>query len=874
MPFPRECSVVDFFRDHARRQPDALALSDGVRNLDFGTLDQLTNRMANRLLRDGLKPEDIVALPMERSCGYVIAALGVLKAGGAYLPIDVHTPDEWWWLLLEDSGAKFAVTAPEWVERLDGWKGKRFGLDADARALTGEPASPPNVPSDPDRRAYVIYTSGSTGQPKGVEVEHHSLTNLVCFYHRWLELTAADRTTLIANVAFDASVADLWPGLCAGGAILIPPKSLIMDLDGLLHWLAVKQITGAFIPTALVELMLTRPWPARMALRYLGTGGDTLHVRPPAGLRFQLINQYGPTENTVDSTWAVVEPVGDSSRPSIGRPIGNVAAYVLNDLGERVSPGEEGELYLGGEQVARGYLNRPELTRKHFLPDPFAQRPGARMFRTGDWVRRRPDGELDFIGRRDRQVQIRGRRVELGEIEQVLHRHPSVQQACCEPVLDGETVAGVVAHVVANQSQLKLGDTLRAHLAGCLPAYMVPTGFLFHERLPLTERGKVDRASLRATTPAKVTDFESGLPEGSPQRAIARLWFQLLPQAAQADIHASFDALGGDSLHALNLMLGVEGIIGRRILLSDFMVEPTLPGLLWLIENSQIEKRQRLITFQPAGHRPPVFFLYGVDGDVCHYQNLSEALGKDQPVFGIRSLALDDLAKLPKSIEEAAARALRSIRECHPGCVPAFVGYSWSGMLAFEISRQWLRGGGAAPFVAMIGAEAPRRRTTTAHRVRHFFRWLPAWFVLKAKEGQRRTPAQMFRRFLRFLVWDPAEIAAPMPKEDWAASPIAQHLITLEDPYHPALETPFDVHLFRESRSRGCTFAHPLDPSFMDHLPDCGWSYWAGRPVQVHWLDTDHEAILRFPVVNELAAKLRTLMDQHYASQNGPARRH
>ena len=873
MSFPRERSVVDFFRDHARGQPDALALSDGVRNLDFGTLDQLTNRMANRLLRDGLKMEDIVALPMERSCAYVIAALGVLKAGGAYLPIDVHTPDERLRLYLEDSGATFAVTAPEWVGRLEGWEGKRFGLDEDALALAGESTEPPNVPSDPGRRAYVIYTSGSTGRPKGVEVEHHSLTNLVCVYQAWLCLTPADRGTVLVNVAFDVSVADLWPVLCAGGTILIAPKELEVDLGGLIQWLAAERVTYSFIPTALIELLLTRPWPRKMALRFLCTGGDTLHVQPPPGLSFQVINAYGPAESTVISTWSVLAPGTDGKQPPIGRPLANVKIYILDEAGQPVPAGKEGELYLGGEQVARGYLNRPELTRERFLPDCFAATPGARMYRTGDWVRQRPDGELDFIGRRDRQVQIRGRRVELGEIEQVLHRHPSVCQASCEPVLEGKMVTGVVAHVVANQSQLKLGDTLRTHLTGCLPAYMVPKGFIFHERLPLTERGKVDRVALRAAMPIKVTDFEASLPEGSPKRAIAHLWFQLLPLAAQAEIHASFDELGGDSLHAVNLLLGVEKISGRRILVSDFMVDPTLPGLLRLVENCQPEKGKQLIAFQPAGQRPPVFCLYGIYGDVYHYLELSKALGPDQPVFGIRCDALDDLNQLPKSIEEAGANALRSIRERHPGCAPVLVGYSWSGVLAFEVARQWLRDGGAAPLVAMISAVGPYRRTTTIYRVWHFFRWFPTWFRLKTKQGRQRTPAQMLRRLLRFLVKDPAEIEPPIPNEKWAASPIARHLVALKQRYHPAQETPIDVHLFREGRSPDRVSMHPLDPSLTDYQPDSGWSRLAARPVHVHWLDTDHDAILHAPVVNKLAASLRTLMDQHYAVQNHPARR-
>ncbi len=872
MRFPRERSVVDFFRDHARSQPHALALSDGVRNLDFGTLDQVTNRMANRLLRDGLKPEDIVALPMERSCGYVIAALGVLKAGGAYLPIDVHTPDERLRLYLEDSGAKFVVTAPEWIGRFEGWKGKQFGLDEDALALADESIEPPNVPSNPDRRAYVIYTSGSTGQPKGVEVEHHSLTNLVCVYHAWLGLTPADRGTVLVNIAFDVSVVDLWPVLCAGGAILVAPKELGVDLDGLIQWLAAERVTYSFIPTALIELLLARPWPREMALRFLCTGGDTLHVQPPPGLSFQVINAYGPAESTVISTWSVLAPGTDGRQPPIGRPLANVKIYILDEEGHPVPPGHEGELYLGGEQVARGYLNRPELTGERFLTDHFAAMPGSRMYRTGDWVRQRPDGELDFVGRRDRQVQIRGRRVELGEIEHVLHRHPSVCQASCEPVLEGKTVTGVVAHVVANQSQMKLGEALRAHLAGCLPAYMVPKGFIFHERLPLTERGKVDRAALRAAIPTKVTHFESSLPEGSPKRAIAHLWFQLLPLAAEAEIHASFDELGGDSLHAVNLLLGVEKISGRRILVSDFMVDPTLPGLLRLVENRQPEKGKQLIAFQPAGQRPPVFCLYGIYGDVYHYLELSKALGPDQPVFGIRCDALDDLNQLPKSMEEAGASALRSIREQYPDCVPVLVGYSWSGMLAFEVARQWLRGGGAAPLVAMISAAGPDRQTTIVYRVWHFFRWLPTWFMRKTKQAWQHTPTQMLRRLLRFLVMDPAEIELPITNEKWAASPVAQHLIALKHRYHPAREIPVDIHLFREGHPRGRVPMHPLDPSLTDCRPDSGWSRWAARPVQVHWLDTDHDAILHTPVVNTLAASLRALMDQHYAAQSRPAR--
>jgi amino acid adenylation domain-containing protein len=868
MSFPRERSVVDLFLDHVRSRPHAVAVSTSARELDYAQLNRLSNRVAHRLLRAGLQPEDIVALPLDRSCAYVVAALGVLKAGGAYLPIDPGVPDQRMLLMLSDSGARFAFIAPDQSSRLHGWEGQSFTLDDGADTLSEESHATVDVPSDPRRRAYVIYTSGSTGMPKGVEIEHHSLTHLVCVYQRWPGLTAHDRVPLIANVAFDASVADLWPCLCSGGTVLIPPRHLTTDLDGLIQWMAIEGATHAFMPVGLAEVMLTRPWPDWIALRLLAAGGDTLHVRPPAGLPFAVLNQYGPTENTVDSTWALVAPGDHSERPPIGRPIGNVKAYVLDENRQPVPHGVEGELYLGGEQVARGFINHPELTARQFLADPFDGRPGARMYRTGDWVKMRPDGQLDFIGRHDSQIQIGARRVELGEIEQALHGHPAVKQACCESLLAGGIATGVVAHVSTHEVQPpRLAETLREYLAERLPAYMVPAEFLFYERLPLTSRGKVDRAALRARAPEGPTHFEQSLPEGSRERNIARLWFELLPTASRARIDSTFDSLGGDSLQALKLMLGVEEITGRRIPLSTFLLDPTLPGLLRMVAGLQPNEDKRVIALRQGGDLPPIFCMYGIDGDIYHYLELAKALGDDQPVLGIRSLALTDIDKLPESMEEAGARALRWLRETHPHQPPALIGFSWGGILAFEVARQWIESEGTEPFVVMVGAPAPRRHADALHRLGHLVRWLPSWSMAKLRERRLSTLTGMGRRLMRFISKDPAEVQSEIPEADWASTPIARHFIALEDRYQPAVEKPFEVHLFRESRSKRRTFPHPLDSSFTEHLPDSGWSRWAGRPARVHWIDTDHESILRAPAVGELAGRLRKLLERHYGVQ-------
>lgn len=860
--FPRERTVVDFFRDQVTRRPNAVAVDDGTRRLDFATINRLSNRVANHLLQWGLKPEDVVALPLDVSCAYIIATLGVLKAGGSYLPLDLKTPDRRLELLMAESGAKFVLTEPRATRRFRAVHAEVFGLDDDASAFAGVSEAAPEVRVEPARRAYIIFTSGSTGKPKGAEIEHHSLTNLIWTYHQLLGLGPSDRVPLIANVAFDASVADLWPCLCAGGTIMIPPDGLLLELDKLIHWLADTGVTAAFIPTGLAEVMLTQEWPADMCLRLLGVGGDQLHGRPPQGLPFQLINQYGPTENTVDSIWAVVPPGSETEPPPIGYPLPNVTAYVLDDRGQSVTPGQAGELYLGGEQVARGYLHQSDLTAERFLPDPFSAQSGGRMYRTGDWVREGPDGMLYFIGRLDSQVQLHGRRVELGEIEQTLRQHPAVRQACCEPVLADGAATRLVAHVVMDDQQPRLETALRTYLAARLPSYMVPSSFVFHDQLPLTSRGKVDRSALRAAVAPHGNEFETSLPEGSPQKAIAELWFRLFPQAHQAEIHEPIDALGGDSLQAVKLLAGVEKIVGRRIPMSDFMINPTLPELFRLAVGNSVTKGEALVPIRADGHRPPLFCIYGLQGDIYHYYELARALGPDQPVIGIRSLALDDPTLLPKSMEEAAARAMRWLLESYPDCTPVLIGYSWGGILAFELARQWLRSGRPAPLVMLVGSPPPRQRASLLARIWHFLRWLPAWIERTARGGLRGTPGQMARRFLHFLVRDPAEIPDAVPDEDWASGPIAPHLMALDEAYRPVGGPPVEVHLMRETQGVEIRVPTPLDSTFVGHLPDWGWSRWAGRPVEVHWIEADHVSILQSPAVADLAALVRSLMDR------------
>jgi len=514
-------SVVDLFTHQARSAPDSIAVVHEKEGLSYGELDHLSGRLAQRLLQAGLQPEESVAIMLERSMDFVIASLGVLKAGGACVPLDIDLPDQMISFMISDTNSRVMIGKSEHLEpfekavphllRVDNISNDfSFGL-GDGKVMHS---------IRPSHRAYVIYTSGSTGDPKGVEIEHRALSNLVAAWVRSFQMTPDDRPALLSNVDFDAILADLWPGLCTGSTLMIPPRNLFVhhDCEGLIEWLVRDRVTIAFVVPAMVGRLFESIWPRDTSLRFLISGGDTIQHRPPMDFPCAFINGYGPTENTVYSTISQVSCMQSDQLPPIGVPIGNVKAYVLDRNRDPVAPGSKGELYLGGDQVARGYLNLPALTSERFLRDPFCEDPSARMYRTGDWVRELPDGQLEFLGRGDDQVQLGGIRIELEGITTKLSTHPSVREACCRAVLEGGICKKIVAHVVPNELSEGLAEELRFHLLKRLPASVVPSAFCFHEELPMTSRGKIDRAALDGFYRFDPENEKTTLPNRSDRR--------------------------------------------------------------------------------------------------------------------------------------------------------------------------------------------------------------------------------------------------------------------------------------------------------------------------------------------------------------------
>ncbi|MBE0546008.1 MAG: amino acid adenylation domain-containing protein [Verrucomicrobia bacterium] len=602
---PKQKCVHELFAEQAARTPDALAVADEKQRLTYRELDERADQFAQRLQTLGVGPEICVAVCLERSVEMVVALLAVLKSGGAYVPLDSAHPKERLAFVLEDSLAQVLVTQESLQAdfKFDIPNLRVLCLDAfdHASHITHQAANPQSATRNPQRSdlAYVIYTSGSTGTPKGVEIEHASLVNLIQWHQRTYSVTPADRATQLANPAFDASVWELWPYLTAGACIYIPDNETARLPAKLISWLAANKITLTFIPTPLAEAMLVEPWPEHCTLRALLTGGDQLRRPPTENLPCPLFNHYGPTENTVVTTWTAIPPAAQVvAAPAIGRPINNNRVHVLDCRLQHVPIGVPGELHISGDGLARGYRNRPEFTAERFILNPFGrsadslvrESPGSRgqscprsdamLYKTGDLVRWLPDGNLEFIGRMDHQVKIRGNRVELGEIESVLSRHPSVREAVVAAragALETRLIAWVVPQSGAKLETKLLREFLKQHL----PDYMLPAEFVCLDALPLTANGKIDRQALPDPTPQVEKEFTA--PRTSVEARLAGIWREVL-DLKRVSVHANFFELGGHSLLAARVVSRARDEFDREFPLHDLFDSPTIAGWAEKIE--------------------------------------------------------------------------------------------------------------------------------------------------------------------------------------------------------------------------------------------------------------------------------------------------
>ena len=699
--------IQELFEDQVASTPDAIALLSDDRELTYRELNSRANQLAHYLRSRRVGTNTRVGICLERSPEMIVALLGILKAGGAYVPLDPAYPPARLKFMIEDADVSLLLSEKKLLQSLPANAAEIIWLDALQEARPREPGDNPAVTTAPENLAYVIYTSGSTGRPKGVSVTHRSVVRLVknTNYARF----SPDEVFLqFAPISFDASTFEIWGSLLNGARLALMPagKASLKELGEALKR---YQVTTLWLTAGLFHLMVDNHLDDLRGVRQLLAGGDVLSVphvhkvlQELKGCR--LINGYGPTENT---TFTCCYPVTNSGQINgsvpIGRPISNTYVYALDRYLNPVPIGVPGELYIGGDGLARGYLNCPDLTSEKFVRDPFSNN-SARLYRSGDLVRYRASGDIEFLGRIDSQVKVRGYRIELGEVEAVLADHPSVQEAVAVVRKDAGD-KHLVAYLVPREGQTPVVEDVRDFLQERLPDYMVPSLFVVLESLPLSPSGKVDRLALPSTSnikPQSATGFVA--PGDELELKLTRIWETVLG-VSSIGVHDNFFDLGGHSLLAVRLFARIERSFGRNLPLATLFQAPTVKQLARVLrEESWPAPWSSLVMIQGEGARQPFFCVHAAGGNVLEYHDLARLLGPDQPFYGLQAKGLDGKEEPHTTIKEMAAYYTKEMREVQPEGPYLIGGRSSGGTIAFEMACQLADAGEDVALLALLDA--------------------------------------------------------------------------------------------------------------------------------------------------------------------------
>ena len=863
--FASDLPVHALIAAQAARTPDAVAVVFCGRRLSYRELDWRANRLARLLAELGAGPEVRVALCLERSFEMVIGLLGILKAGAAYLPLDPAAPRERTAFTLQDAGVAVLVTESRWQPDLPPGPWRVVCLDADHEAIDRQSEEDPRVPIHPHHLSYVIYTSGSTGRPKGVLVEHASFSNIVASFVASYALGPADRVLQQTTVTFDVSVNEIFPVLTAGGALILVPGQELLDFERLLALVSEEGVTILGAAPSVLARLNEAVGSELGRLRLILSGGEALSlvdVDRLLGLA-TLINGYGPTEATVCTlSYDLARfPGSGLERIPIGRPIANYEVFVLDRHGNCLEAGIPGELCVAGRGLARGYLGNPAATAEKFVPHPLE--PGARIYRTGDLARWLASGDVEFLGRIDHQVKIRGFRIEPGEIEAALLEHPAVREAVVvardEGTGDRRLVAYLRTEIAAATAEL------RTFLQERLPAYMVPSAWVFLEEFPLTTGGKVDRAALPAPAAPAARDLVA--PRDEVETELAAIWGELLG-GGPVSVEADFFELGGHSLLAVRLMALIQRRFGRTLPLAVLFQAPTIARLARLLAGEADEKLwSPLVALQPAGSRPPFFCVHPIGGEVLAYHTLARRLGTDQPFYALQAPGLAVAANRPERIEEMAERYLKAVRRVQPQGPYLLGGWSFGCVVAFEMAQQLRRAGAEVAILALFDGGPPREEDSPR---------LNRAFVLAQllREGARQKARTLDLR-LDELEDLPAaegvELALRRAREAGLVPPeldvsLVERLLAgfqvrgeAMDRYRPEVY-PGPITYFR-SALRDDDFAALQGEDAEEDLTR-GWSALSALPVEVQTIDTYHDLLMTEPHVGQLAERLSGAIEQ------------
>lgn len=874
-PYPQVC-VHELVEAQARRTPDAIAIASKEQVLTYRELDHRASALASKLRAVGVGPESLVGVLLPRSANAVLSFLAIFKAGGAYLPLDPKDPSSRLSLLAEGAGARVLVTLEKYKKLLPDGKFEVLALDgphaqaegADNPAETGVAAEHSVRPS-PDQLAYVLYTSGSTGTPKGVEITHRAIVRLL-LGQDYLKVSDKDVFLQVNTLSFDPSIIEIWGALLHGAQLVIFPETTPTP-DELADVIRDNHVTiVSWLTTSLFNVVIDKKPDALATVRQVSVGGEALsvpHIRRALALLpgVQFINAYGPTENSTLSTFYRIPRQVEEAASSIpiGKPIATAKAFVLDRYMQPVPVGVAGELYVGGEGIARGYRNQPALTAERFIPNPFADKPGEKIYKTGDRVRYLPDGNLEYLGRFDHQVKIRGFRVELGEIEANLREFPGVKATAVAVREEFDKTNALIAYLVPDENKPVNTEDLRNFLRLRLPDYMVPLHFLFLDEMPLLKTGKVDRRALAALPlpqPERVPVVKPA--RHSVEAELVTLWQGLFGRQP-IGVTDNFYDLGGHSLLAMRLIAEIESNFGKKIDLSLLINAPTIESLAEHLRNADRIDCNSVVSMQPHGSRPPLYCVHGGGGHVLRFRDLAKALGSEQPFYGLRAPLFPDYSS-PVTVESLASKYLADIRKVQASGPYHLAGASFGGLVAYEMACQLRSQGEEVGIVALFDTGNPdfcsslpalralqfkvvRRLQTIRYRLAEF-REVAAGEPIKV--GNELFQAARLK--IGNWLWSAGYTASrwshqPLPERLWDNLKLFLHAGAM---YKPR-PYPGRILLFKAEEQKA-----QFGPD-----RELGWGKLALGGVHVIDVPGDHMSLLEKPRVEVLATHLRECMD-------------
>ncbi len=863
-PYPLDASLPDLFEAQVARVPEQVAARCGEQSLTYAALDARANQLAHCLQARGVQTESIVGVCLERSLDMLAAVLGILKAGAVYLPLDPAYPLERLQFMLDDAQAGWLVTNPAQQQKFAQYDGQI--IDIGDPQIAQSPTATPARRLSGENACYITYTSGSTGRPKGVLGLHRAALNRLYWGWETYPFTPGEVMCQKTALSFVDAVWEIFGSLLAGVPLVVIPDEVLKDTRRFVETLAAEGVTRLVLVPSLIRLMLdTFPDLAERlpGLDYWAASGEALPPELAEQFTRQmpgrlLLNLYGMSEAAADSIYYEIRQPGTPVR--IGRPIANTQIYLLDGQLQPVPVGVVGEIYVGGKGLARGYWQRPDLTAQRFIQNPFSDDPDARLYQSGDLGRYGPDGVIEYLGRADFQIKIRGFRVELGEIQAVLAQHPGVKQARVIAGKAGDEVR-LIAYLVPQPGADLTQAELRKHAAARLPDYMIPAAWVFLDAFPLTPSGKIDQRALPAPGAAHLESAESyAAPRNELELRLVKIWEELLG-TSPIGINDNFFEIGGHSLLVVRLMTALERELGKPLSLALIFHAPTIAQMAAaLLDQGWKPTWTSLVPIRPQGSLPPLFCVHA-DGGAFFYARFANYLSPSQPFYGLQARGLDGVEPPFNRVEDMAAHYLAEIRTIQPRGPYLISGFSMGGVVIYEMAQQSLAAGDPPPLVVFLDAPSPlyieEQDTRLSGKLANITQ---VSFQQGLSQGLERVSRRLSQRYR------------------WVRDETLSRLyLRLNRHLTPALR----IHRVRETNHRIAEIYTPrpytgpitilrASQQIRRAAPDptLGWGQYVTGPILDYEIPGDHETIFHEPNVRVMAETLQACIDRWLATDH------